>query len=201
LQREREQRSREVERQLRAEQDRAFKEAERIDRAKIEKRIREEKEKELETQRLKAEEEHLKLQAKKKEDWRKWAKANLIPPEPPIGSKGALRIGIRLPDGKRLIRQFAPEDSLMALYTFVDVHFMKSIDGPVPANPPTDYQHTFGFGLATSYPRKEIPWEEGVKLGNVSEVSRGGNLVVEMKAGFSEDVEEEEEDESSEEDE
>lgn len=118
-----------------------------------------------------------------RDQWRRW-KRNNLPPEP-TPSKGALRVGIRLPDGRRLIRQFSPTDTVELLYSFVDVQLLSndnSGDADIP--PPPDYVPEFEFTVATAYPRHEVPVQPTSKLlADIDALKGGANLVVEMKAG------------------
>lgn len=204
-----EERRREQERFMRAEQDRAYREAMNRDKERIERKIREEQEEKrraeekrvAEEKRLQAEEEERERKEewdRKRLEWRRYlrrlSKAN---PAPSAG----LRIGIRMPDGTRGIRIFSPRDSLTALYGFVDSHFIPSEFqvGDDPTSPPSSVsskgeaaiheeiarsslppEHWWRFRLATSYPRKEIPWQPNATLGGISELESGVQLVVEI---------------------
>lgn len=203
-----EERRREQERFVRAEQDRAYKEAMNRDKDRIERKIRQEQEAQrrveeeraAEEKRLKAEEEERKRKEewdRNRMEWRRYlrwlSKAN---PAPPAG----LRIGIRMPDGTRGARIFSPRDSLTALYAFVDSHFIPS-ELPVgedPTSPPSlssrgeaavhqeiarslpPPEQWWKFRLTTSYPRREIPWQPNVTLGGISGLETGVQLVVEI---------------------
>ncbi|KAF9443437.1 hypothetical protein P691DRAFT_808971 [Macrolepiota fuliginosa MF-IS2] len=202
------QRERERDRQLREEQDRAFQEAARRDKERIEAKIAAERA-EIEARRkaeeearlvaLKREEEA--AQAKRKEEirmnWRRWARKAVVGPTAVAG--GNLRIAVRLATGTRLVQSFAPTTSLTALYAFVDSQMIPSQFGPQddPATPPEGVEtgekaienqigvcggavEWWGFQLATAYPRSEIPWRRGVQLGELSVLKGGGQIVVEM---------------------
>jgi ataxin-3 len=43
-----------------------------------------------------------------------------VPPEPPEGTDGAVRIQFRMPDGKRIIRRFLPAECVEVMYAFVE---------------------------------------------------------------------------------
>jgi FAS-associated factor 2 len=202
-----EERRREQERFMRAEQDRAYREAMNRDKERIERKIREEleaqrraeEERATEEKRLKAEGEDRKRReewGRKRMEWRRYlrwlSKAN---PAPSTG----LRIGVRMPDGTRGIRIFSPRDSLTALYGFVDTHFIPSelLVGEDPTSPPSSSrgeaavreeiirssltpEQWWKFRLATSYPRREIPWQPNATLGGISGLETGVQLVVEI---------------------
>lgn len=203
-----EERRREQERFVRAEQDRAYREAMNRDKERIERKIREEQEarrraeeeKTAEERRQKVEEEDRKRREewdRKRMEWRRYlrwlSKAN---PTPLTG----LRIGIRMPDGTRGVRIFSPRDSLTTLYGFVDTLFIPSefVVGEDPPLPPSSSsggeaaiheeitgsslapEQWWKFRLATSYPRREIPWQPNRALGGISGLENGVQLVVEL---------------------
>jgi ataxin-3 len=43
-----------------------------------------------------------------------------VPPEPPAGTDGAVRIQFRMPNGKRVIRRFLPAECVEVVYAFVE---------------------------------------------------------------------------------
>jgi ataxin-3 len=47
------------------------------------------------------------------------AKQVPVPPEPEVGTAGAIRIQFRMPDGKRIVRRFMSTDSVDVVYSFV----------------------------------------------------------------------------------
>ncbi|KAI0073854.1 hypothetical protein K474DRAFT_1666141 [Panus rudis PR-1116 ss-1] len=213
-----EQAQRERERALRAEQDRAFQESQRRDKERIEARIAEEKRLAEEKRRTQEREMREKLEAERREKerqeweakrmvWRRWGRRHLLPREPRPGvvepARGkTIRVGVRMPDGKRGVRFFGEGDSLTALYAFVDTLFIPS--GPEfssdldPVSPPDgapsgeeglvktmeDLGRTgedwWGFKLLSSYPRREIQWEPSKRIGDVDGLKGGGQLVVEL---------------------
>lgn len=188
-----------MERELRAEQDRAFRLAEQRDKERMDKRREEErKQRELEAAKQREAEERLMKQTWQKQ-WRRWQKANL-PSEPAAGTSGALRIGVRAPNGQRRIRHFNSSDPVRLLYTYVDVDVLAEDDDgePAPSSPPAGYKPEFDFVLATAYPRSVVALSE-VTLGEVPTLKGGANLVVESSSPPSsqdsdDDEEEEEED-------
>ena len=200
-------RRREQERFMRAEQDRAYREAMNRDRERIERKIREEQEaqKRAEVERI-AEEKRLKAEEEeraRKEDWdrnrmewrRYLRRLSMTNPAPSAG----LRIGIRMPDGTRRIRIFGPRDSLTTLYGFVDSHFIPSdlVADQDPTSPPSSPssgetavqeeiagstshpEQWWKFRLATSYPKKAVPWRPNTTLGGITGLEDGVQLVVE----------------------
>jgi len=206
-----EERRREQERFMRAEQDRAYREAMSRDKERIERKIREDQEAQrrvqeeriAEERRLTAEAEE---QSKKEEwdrkrmEWRRYLRWMLkTNPAPPAG----LRIGIRMPDGTRGVKIFSPRDSLTALYGFVDSHFIPSelLVGEDPTSPPSSSakgekavheeiagsslppEQWWKFRLATSYPRREIAWRPNATLSGIAGLDNGVQLVVELVRG------------------
>ncbi|KAL0958889.1 hypothetical protein HGRIS_014208 [Hohenbuehelia grisea] len=199
-------------RQLRAEQDRAFHEAARRDKDRIEAKMREEREKEerrraaeeeaaiAEAQRISAEEARAR-QAARRMDVRRWARRAVAGGAATSG--GSLRVAVRLPDGSRIIKAFADTATLTVLYACVDAalippHLTPSTD---PSSPPSGLSTTttdpltaleseiggdaewWGFQLVLAYPRKVVPWHAGVRLNEVDGLSGGGQVVVEMLNG------------------
>ena len=203
-----EERRREQERFMRAEQDRAYRESMNRDKERIDRKIREEQEAQrraeeeriAEEKRLKAEENERDRKEeweRKRMEWRRYLRR--LSEANPAPSAG-LRIGIRMPDGTRGVRIFDPRGSLTALYAFVDSHFIPS-ELPVgedPTSPPSSSskgetavheqiassslppEQWWKFRLATSYPRREVPWQPNVTLGGISGLENGVQLVVEL---------------------
>jgi len=114
--------------------------------------------------------------------------------------RSGVRIGIRLPDGKRVIQIFHVNDSITCLYAFVDSQLIPDEFAPTddPKSPPTtslqgeaavhdvisrydgEPEKWWGFKLALIYPRKEVGWQKGSKIGSIKGLESGGQLVVEM---------------------
>ncbi|CAE7221633.1 unnamed protein product [Rhizoctonia solani] len=190
------------ERQLREEQDRAFEESMRRDGERI--RAAREREREAEVQaaqeaereRLKQEEEDRREQRRRdREVWRRWARRSLVPDEPSQG----VRVTVRIPSGQRRMRVFPPSAPVKAIYAFVETLSIPADQNPAddPISPPVGYEHEWGFGLATTFPRVMVPCEEGVAVGDV-EVLRGGVVLVVEGNGGEESDEDDEDDEDEE---
>jgi FAS-associated factor 2 len=132
-------------------------------------------------------------------EWRKWARRSLILPDADTG----LRMAIRLPGDKRVVRRFPPSATLTGLFTFVDVHFIpphfdasddpesppsgsiigeKAIERQISSSGSTT-DSWWGFKLMLVYPRREIKWEADTTLSDVDSLKDGGQVVVEMIAG------------------
>ncbi|GJE94004.1 hypothetical protein PsYK624_101720 [Phanerochaete sordida] len=208
-------RERERDRALRAEQDRAFEESARRDVERIERRRAEQRQAEEDARRQAEAEEQAQAQARREEEeraawaetrmaWRRYGRRMLLPREPRPGESGrgkTVRVGVRMPDGRRAVRFFGEADSLTAVYAFVDTLFIPDDAAHAPARDPAEppvgaapgeqgLLHAmeqagkkngewFGFRLAMAYPRKEIHWEPGKRVGDVEGLS-GGQLLVEL---------------------
>lgn len=148
----REQHQREQERELRAEQDRAYEEASRRDQERVLQR-REEEQMRLAQEASLAQAEAAKASMlQRAAQWRTWAHAHFVPKEPEAGVAPTIRVSVKLPDGRNLQRHFRPSDTLEHLYAYVD-----TIDAHVedaPLSRPTGYEHTYPFQLVQTYPRR-----------------------------------------------
>ncbi|KAH9942679.1 hypothetical protein B0H21DRAFT_520653 [Amylocystis lapponica] len=204
------------ERALRAEQDRAFEETRRRDKERVERRIAEERAQEDEKRRTEQEAERAAAELARAEAqrlawearrmaWRRWARRTLVLREPRPGEVGrgkTIRVGVRMPDGRRPVRFFGESDTVTALYVYVDSLFVPSHlaqDGD-PERPPNGrdigkaalveeitssdmgVEQWWGFKLVLAYPRREIGWEPARRLGEVDALKGGGQVVVEMLA-------------------
>ena len=168
-------RARETDRLLRLEQDSAFHASERADAERILRRRAEEAERVAREEAARQSELEHKNQEEKKRTWRRWAQSQLGD-EPTSG----VRIGVKLPDGRRAIRRFNEFDNLELLYTFVDGQlYPDDRDGPRESSAPRDYTHEWEFKLAVAYPRTEVSCLRGRKVGDVEALKGGANLVVE----------------------
>lgn len=214
--------SRERERELRQAQDRAFEASKLKDYERLKKRMEEDKEKaeresKEERERIWAEE-----RTREREGWRGWFKAlnENVDASSSSGTtldsfKGTrssdnaetIRIAVRLPDGKRLMRKFRKDDTLDLVYAWVDgelgpsapstsgsstqLYSFSALQALLLSLPPTSATSTslspqqkwWGFSLLTSYPRKAIPWAPDVSMESSLMTASGGGgaqLVVEM---------------------
>ncbi|KAI0367261.1 hypothetical protein BV20DRAFT_1024608 [Pilatotrama ljubarskyi] len=207
---------RERERALRAEQDRAFEESRRRDAERAEQRAREERaaaeaRKRAAEAEVRAVEERRKAEdAKKQWDahrmaWRRWIRRGLVVREPRPGETGrgkTMRVGVRMPDGRRVVRFFGESDSVTALYAYVDSLFIppEFIQDADPPTPPEggwvgedglvgEMQRSgrpaekwWGFRIVLAYPRREITWEPKKRIGDVDVLKGGAQVVVELVA-------------------
>ncbi|CDO76399.1 hypothetical protein BN946_scf184937.g13 [Trametes cinnabarina] len=205
---------RERERALRAEQDRAFEESRRRDAERAEQRSREEREKIEASRRAQEAEERARAEVRKREEekrqwgerrmaWRRWIRRGLVVREPRPGEAArgkTMRVGIRMPDGRRVVRFFGENDKLTAFYAYIDSLFISPelIQDADPTTPPEggktgeeglvaemsrsgkSPEKWWGFQVFLAYPRKEIAWEAGKRLGDVEALKGGGQVVVEL---------------------
>ncbi|KAH9855493.1 hypothetical protein C2E23DRAFT_724045 [Lenzites betulinus] len=207
---------RERERALRAEQDRAFEESRRRDAERIQQRVREERAATEEKQRAAAaearaaEERRKAAEAKRQWDahrmaWRRWVRRGLVVREPRPGEAArgkTLRVGVRMPDGRRVVRFFGENDTVTSLYAYVDSLFIppEFIQDADPPSPPEGAkageeglvgemsasgkpaEKWWGFQIVLAYPRREISWEAGKRVGDLNVLKGGGQVVVELAA-------------------
>ncbi|KAF7419330.1 hypothetical protein PC9H_001917 [Pleurotus ostreatus] len=157
LERARAERERERDRVLRAEQDRAFREAERRDRERAagaererkEREEREQEEREREREAREREERAERERARREEErraWRAWIAGRLEKGKGKGsgeggGGEGGVKLAMRMPDSKRVIEVFGPEATLTTLYAAVDARLPPGdgngeevLDSPVGAD-------------------------------------------------------------------
>jgi len=184
--------ARAAERELRAEQDRAFKESQRKDYERIAKQREEERRRKEEEERAQREATERYKRKEERIHWRRFARRVVAPKEVP-GLKSAVRVGVRLPNGKLVVRKFEPTDSITGLYAFVDAQMIPAQYDPEddPNEPPAGrcyagdadtHDWEWGFKLAVAFPKSAIPWTKGshMKIGDVEALKGGANLVIEM---------------------
>ena len=169
-------------RHLREEQDRAFRDAERKDREKMQ--VQKQKEEMAQIQRDRAErEEREKVdRIDKRRVWRRYARKHLLMP-----SSGSIRIALRTPlSAERNIRQFSPGPSTLPLFVFAETLLIPPSDSPEndPDSPPGGYEPEWDFRIVTTYPRREIERVKSVGEGEWDAVkSAGGALFAEKVDG------------------
>ena len=175
----REQRQRAMERELRAEQARAYAESSRRDQERILQRRTEEKQRVYEAHSAAALEAHRAEQRQRVAEWRMWAQAHLVPREPVSNRSTEIRVSIKLPDGRNLQRHFRPTDTLEQLYAYVDT-IDSQVDEP-PVCAPPGYEHSFPFPLVQTYPRRVLPNNEALArpLEDLEGFGPSANLIVE----------------------
>lgn len=192
-----------AQRRLRAEQDDAFARAAEADRARTVARKEEERQKqeEIEMQemsRAREEAERRRVQEEREERemnrllWYRYARCSLLAKEATPG-KDAIRVGVRLPDGRLQVRHFASSDSVTSLYVFVAAQLIPKDLSPAedPTSPPHGFapgeaditEDYWSFKLALAYPRREVRWEASKPLSTIDGMRGGAQLVVESIPG------------------
>eukprot|EP00455_Lapot_gusevi_P055612 TRINITY_DN9060_c0_g5_i4.p1 TRINITY_DN9060_c0_g5~~TRINITY_DN9060_c0_g5_i4.p1 ORF type:complete len:295 (+),score=63.22 TRINITY_DN9060_c0_g5_i4:271-1155(+) len=142
---------REEERRLRDLQAQEYEEALERDRQR-EREEEERKQKELEARRAREEEEkrrfeeeqrQLALLREKEEQLQR--KRESLPPEPEQGTRGAVGLSIRLPDGSQITRRFMDSDQLQVVFDYISCNELK-IDG----------QPIHKWEVVTHYPKRVL---------------------------------------------
>lgn len=149
-----EKRNREMERQYKADQDRAYAEAGRKDVERIrakEASMRAEKEAALQKER--AEKEKMSLEETQRA-WRRWAKGHLVPAE----GEGS-RLSVKLPDGRRLQGKFGKDVRMEQIYAWIDTQAHEP-DLQSGGARPDGYEHVYGFTVVCMFPKKGLPFGE-----------------------------------------
>jgi len=190
--------ARDQERQMRSEQDRAYEEAGRKDIERIKaKQEKLESERKAKEQEKKTEQEKTK-QSKMAEQWRAWARKELIPLEPTsLTSSATARLSVKLPDGQRLIRKFPKEATLLQVYAWVECEAYPAstkADDMISATKPSNHQHSFEFQMSTLFPKKVLSKQELDKtLEQVGGLVPDASVVVEgLKVSTAEESDDEE---------
>jgi FAS-associated factor 2 len=115
--------------------------------------------------------------AAKRESWRLW-RSTKLPPEPPTGDAAA-RIGIRLQDGRRVIRRFGADATLEDIYAFVECNdLIGSEAAGGDSVKPDGYKHVYNFSLVSPMPRRVLPVAT-TAVSDEKAVWPNGSLVVE----------------------
>lgn len=173
-------------RDLREEQDSAYQRSLAQDRERV-RRKREEEEAQIRAEKQAQEAaEQQRQRLEQREEWRRW-RATQIRDEPDASTADTVRLSIRLPDGKRLIRNFDSAAPLDDLYAYVECHDLLSQEenADLHTSPPSNYKHDYKFQLVSPMPRNVIGLDDGSTI--VEKVGRGGNLIVEGLDGDEED--------------
>jgi len=185
--------SREAERRLRAEQDRAVERAAAKDVERVLRRRAEEARKKRDSQEKERADEDKRERGKLARRvrvgaarWRNKLRQDLNGADPDKG----LRVGVRLGDGRRVMRKFGVHEGVELLYGWVECELETEADRAQAAADEADltdedrrivtgYEHEFAFTLATTFPRKVVE----LGGGTVGEWEGGGlegaQLVVE----------------------
>jgi len=190
-------REREFERQMREEQDRRFEESARRDREKaemieMEEVTRRSKEEEEERRRVERKARDTRI-AEAKASWRGTTRQTHIPSDM---AKGTIRMGVRLPDGRRITGAFSPEDTVFSLYCLIDQHIHPTPVERQSDQPSIDLDELlaklglsadewWGFTVSQSYPRRTVVFHLTKTIG---EDGVEGSLSVEFVSQPAEDA-------------
>jgi FAS-associated factor 2 len=173
----------EVARNLRTEQDSAYERSLARDRERARVRREEAAAAEEAQRRAREEEERVQREAKRREAWRKWRAARVLP-EPEAGPD-AVRLALKLPEdvaSTRVVRRFPAGASMEELYAFVECFELLGEEGgeaPV-ADAPDGYEHAYRFRIASVMPREVYAPSKAATIGET--VGRAGQLIVEVLA-------------------
>lgn len=112
--------------------------------------------------------------------WRRWRAAQL-PAEPGAAVNDAVRISLRLLNGERVMRKFAPEARIEDVYACAEcwdaLKAREEVAEEKESAKPIDFEHEYDFQLVSPMPRQVYELADG---GSVKEkIGRSGNLIVE----------------------
>jgi len=112
--------------------------------------------------------------------WTRW-RAGKLRPEPGAYVKDAVRISIRLLDGQRVTRRFAPDAPIEEMYAFVECYDIVSSEDVLSekgvAGKPEGFEHKYVFRLVSPMPRQVYDVNDS---GSIREnIGRSGSLIVE----------------------
>ena len=176
-------------RHLREEQDRAFREAERKDREKMQAQRQAEAAERVRQEREAREAQRVIENKAKRAQWRRYARKHLLSP-----SQGSVRVALRTPLGaERHMRQFEAKPSTEALFVWAETLLIPPQDGEEgdPDSPPTDFEPPSDFRIVTQYPRREVERTSiGGEAGWETVKAAGGALFAEKMEGSEWGVEE-----------
>lgn len=196
---------RQVERQLRQEQDSAYERSLAADRERERSRqeqARKQQEEEARKQQQIREEQEL---LAKKAEWKLWRAQQLQPKLELASQVGAennsssqplkvARISIRLLTGERVVQKFNFNDTVDDIYAFVEcfdvLHSTASSTSTSSDHAaPADYQHTYGFHLLSPMPRRILKPDSGF-IESEKAIWPNGTLIVEQDDGDDENDDE-----------
>lgn len=169
--------ARDAARNIRDEQDSAYERSLAQDRERARKRREEAAAAEEAERRAAQEAEEAARKAELRGKWRLW-RAGRIEPEPEAGTKGSVRIALKMREqsgGQRVVRRFRGDAPMEELYAFAECHDVPE-DGREGAEEPEGYVHKYDFAIASVMPRKVYePSDEGMR----DVIGSSGNLIVE----------------------
>ncbi|SCZ91955.1 BZ3500_MvSof-1268-A1-R1_Chr5-3g08244 [Microbotryum saponariae] len=165
------------ERRLRQKQDRAFAMSAQKDEERVLRKRAEESQRQRDVEERKRKEEAALRIREGSKKWRAWKRGQLQVE----GEREGVRIGVRLGDGRRVVRSFAKEAKVEDVYAYVECSF-ETDDGERREAPPEDYEHIYEFQLAAPFPRYvlEVDGDAGQRtLEQIPWLEKNASLIVE----------------------
>lgn len=169
--------ARDAARNIRDEQDTAYERSLAQDRERARKRREEEAAAKEAEEAAEREAEESARKAELRGKWRLW-RADRIEEEPEAGTKGAVRVALKMPErvgGQRVVRRFRGEAPMEELYAFVECHEVLGGE-KVGGEEPEGYVHEYEFAIASIMPR-QVYEASGEAMRDV--IGSSGNLIVE----------------------
>jgi FAS-associated factor 2 len=161
---------REQDRQLRQQQDQAYRDALQADQRKQERAgalLRKQKE----AERAKA------LHRQQRQQYIQWLCTQVNRQHQQVTGK-ATKISFRLASGERVIRRFAADQTLASLYMFVEAYpYLNDMEGSEVVAP-EGYVHKYDFTLHSPFPRTEYGPDEAIKIEDVKGLWPSATLIV-----------------------
>lgn len=172
--------SREMERLLMQEQDRAYEEVSRKDAEKIARRRQEEQDR-----RREEEEKERLLQVAKEErerrlNWLLSHRDRLQSLDPEEGTQ----VQAVLPSGSRISKTFSVDTRVEDIFTWIEVSALPSDLLPTGTSSLEDYTHTYEFSLYHGYPRQKLDFSRDRLIRDVAELSPRVQFIVEGRLFF-----------------
>lgn len=167
-------------RDLRQQQESAYERSLAQDRERARQKREAEQEKAREEKAQRDAQERADRYARDLQQWRRWRAAQL-PKEPAADVTDAVRISLRLLNGERVMRKFAPQAQIEDVYACAECwDELKAREENVQEKEPgkpSDFEHKYDFKLVSPMPRQVYELADG---GSVKEkIGRSGNLIVE----------------------
>ncbi|CAO1636746.1 unnamed protein product [Jaminaea pallidilutea] len=190
--------SRETERRLMEEQDRAYAEASAKDLERVRQKRAEEQRAQEDEQKRQEEERMQKERGMQRKQWKRWIRAKhaggrLDNTSATSATSAApfTVIAAALPNGKRIEGRFATSARVEDLYMWVAAHAGHEHGGDgdddASEDAPQDYEHDYQFCLFFGYPRRRLAAEEAIgsalKIADVEGLFPRANLIVEGTLG------------------
>lgn len=183
----------EVARSLRTEQDSAYERSLAIDRERARQKKEEAEAAAAAAERAQREAEAEAVREEKRKQWKAWRSTTILP-EPPASDKNIVRVALKMPEESgagRIVRRFEQDAPLEELYAFVECYDVE--ESEMGGTKPDDYEHEYGFRVASILPREVYEPSTSVTMGK--KIGRSGNLIVEEAPVYSEDEDDDDDEE------